>query len=150
MLYNFEHFSLSVLKLNVGYLIWNAQNAYQNSKQGRLIRLLLKKQSDLSLPCLFRPFWQATAVQNFRPFTLSYDGVIRNRECYMSVQVLLNLLNKLRKRYKISGLPSITSLFHNKFHKFNNKVKHFILFFIFCLNGIGFPDSLKVGLLNFG
>ena len=39
----------------------------------------------------------------------------------MSAQVLLNLLNELGKRDKMRGLPSILSLFHNKFSKFNNK-----------------------------
>ena len=38
----------------------------------------------------------------------------------MSAHVLLNLLNKLGKRDKMRGLPSILSLFHNKFDKFNN------------------------------
>ena len=38
----------------------------------------------------------------------------------MSAHVLLNLLNKLGKRYKMRGLPSILSLFCNKFNKFNN------------------------------
>ena len=38
----------------------------------------------------------------------------------MSAHVLLNLLNKLRKRDKMQGLPSILSLFPNKFNKFNN------------------------------
>ena len=38
----------------------------------------------------------------------------------MSTHVLLNLLNGLRKRDKIQGLPSILSLFRNKFNKFNN------------------------------
>ena len=38
----------------------------------------------------------------------------------MSAHVLLNILNKLGKRDKIRGLPSILSLFHNKFNKFNN------------------------------
>ena len=38
----------------------------------------------------------------------------------MSAYVLLNLSNKLRKRDKMGGLPSILSLFHNKFNKFNN------------------------------
>ena len=38
----------------------------------------------------------------------------------MSAQVLLHLLNELRKRDKMQGLPSILSLFHNKFNKFNN------------------------------
>ena len=32
----------------------------------------------------------------------------------MSAHVLLNLLNKLRKRDKMQGLPSILSLFRNK------------------------------------
>ena len=38
----------------------------------------------------------------------------------MSAHVLLNLLNKLRKRDKMRGLPSILSLFVNEFNKFNN------------------------------
>ena len=38
----------------------------------------------------------------------------------MSAHVLLNLLNKLRKRDEIRGLPRILSLFRNKFNKFNN------------------------------
>ena len=38
----------------------------------------------------------------------------------MSAHVLLNLLNKLGKRDKLRGLPSILSLFRNEFNKFNN------------------------------
>ena len=38
----------------------------------------------------------------------------------MSAQVLLNLLNELRKRDKMRGLPSILSFFCNEFNKFNN------------------------------
>ena len=38
----------------------------------------------------------------------------------MSAHVLLNLLNELRKRDKVRGLPSILSLFRNEFNKFNN------------------------------
>ena len=38
----------------------------------------------------------------------------------MSAHVLLNLLNKLRKRDKIQGLRSILSFFRNEFNKFNN------------------------------
>ena len=38
----------------------------------------------------------------------------------MSVHVLLNLLNELRKSGKMRGLPSIQSLFRNEFNKFNN------------------------------
>ena len=43
-----------------------------------------------------------------------------NRGSYMSAHVLLNLLNELRKRDKMRGLPSILSLFRNKFNEFNN------------------------------
>ena len=38
----------------------------------------------------------------------------------MSAHVLLNLLNELRKRDKMRGLPHILSLFCNEFNKFNN------------------------------
>ena len=38
----------------------------------------------------------------------------------MSAHVLLHLLNKLGKSDKMWGLPSILSLFRNKFNKFNN------------------------------
>ena len=38
----------------------------------------------------------------------------------MSVHDLLKLLNELGKRDKTRGLPSILSLFRNKFNKFNN------------------------------
>ena len=37
----------------------------------------------------------------------------------MSAHVLLNLLNELRKRDKMRGLPNILSLFRNEFD-FNN------------------------------
>ena len=39
----------------------------------------------------------------------------------MSAHVLLNLLNKLRKRDKMQGLLNILSLFRNEFKKFNKK-----------------------------
>ena len=38
----------------------------------------------------------------------------------MSAHVLLNLLNELRKRDEMRGLPSILSLFRKEFNKFNN------------------------------
>ena len=38
----------------------------------------------------------------------------------MSAHVLLNLLNELRKRDRMRGLPSILSLFCIKFNQFNN------------------------------
>ena len=36
------------------------------------------------------------------------------------MSVLLKLLNELRKRDKMIGLPSILCLFRNEFNKFNN------------------------------
>ena len=44
----------------------------------------------------------------------------------MSANVLFNLLNKLGKRYKMQGLPSILSLFRNEFRKFNNTRKQLL------------------------
>ena len=38
----------------------------------------------------------------------------------MNVLVSLNLLNELRKRYKMRGLSSILFLFRKEFNKFNN------------------------------
>ena len=38
----------------------------------------------------------------------------------MSAPVLLNLSNELGKSDKMRGLPSILSLFHDEFNKFNN------------------------------
>ena len=38
----------------------------------------------------------------------------------MSVHALSNLLNELRKRDKMRGLPRILSFFLNKFNQFNN------------------------------
>ena len=38
----------------------------------------------------------------------------------MSAHVLLNLLNELRKRDKMQGMPSMLSLFRKEFNKFNN------------------------------
>ena len=43
-----------------------------------------------------------------------------HRGSYMSAHVLLNLLNEMGKRDKMRGLPSIFTLFRNKFNKFNN------------------------------
>ena len=43
-----------------------------------------------------------------------------DRGSYMSVHVLLNLLNKLWKINKMRGLLSILSLFRNEFDRFNN------------------------------
>ena len=38
----------------------------------------------------------------------------------MNAHVLLILLSELGKRDKMLGLPSILSIFHNEFDKFNN------------------------------
>ena len=43
-----------------------------------------------------------------------------NLRSYLSAHVLMNLLNELRRRDKMEGLPSILSLFCNEFDKFNN------------------------------
>ena len=43
-----------------------------------------------------------------------------NRGSYMSALVLLNLLNELRKRDKMQGLPSIFSFIRNEFNIFSN------------------------------
>ena len=51
------------------------------------------------------------------------------RESYMSVHVLLNLLNELGKRDKLRGLPSILSLFRNEFTNFNNTRARMLDFF---------------------
>ena len=41
-------------------------------------------------------------------------------ESYMSIHVLLKLVNELGKRDKMQGLPSILSLFRSKFNKLND------------------------------
>ena len=67
----------------------------------------------------------------------------------MSAHVLMTLLNKLRKRDKMRGLPSILSFFHNQFNKFNNtaarmldSIYHMTLKkirnHIFCVKTLGF------------
>ena len=48
----------------------------------------------------------------------------------MSAHVLLNLLNKLRKRDKMRGLLSILSLFRSAFNKFNNNRSMDVRFYL--------------------
>ena len=48
----------------------------------------------------------------------------------MSVHVLMNLLNELRKSDKMRDLPSILSFFRNEFNKFNNTRARIIILFI--------------------
>ena len=83
-------------------------------------------------------------------------GVINiHRGSYMSAHVLLNFLNELWKRDKRWGLPSILSLFRNKFNKFNNtgagmldSIYHMtltlFLFHIFHVKTLGFCHMCDV------
>ena len=54
--------------------------------------------------------------ENFHPCSYS----VRNKRSYVSANLLLNLLNKVKKKDKMQRLPSILSLFPNEFSKFNN------------------------------
>ena len=70
---------------------------------------------DLNLPC------QPTRTLCWMPAHLYIQTHnMEYRGSYMSVHVLLNLLNELRKRDKMPDLSSILSLFGNKSNKFNN------------------------------
>ena len=62
----------------------------------------------------------------------------------MSAHVLLNLLNELRKRDKMTGMRIILSVFRNKFNKFNNTgarmlnrfyLSHYIILLKNCIFG---------------
>ena len=82
-------------------------------------------------------FWLRNKKNNFQLLTLIWgpDGTSRkrqitqtpqkiarkklNRGSYIKAHVLLNLFNKLGKSDKMRGLPSIFSLFLNKFNKLN-------------------------------
>ena len=48
----------------------------------------------------------------------------------MSADVLLNLLNPLRKRDKMLGTPRILNLSLNSFNRFNNAEAQMIILFI--------------------
>ena len=52
----------------------------------------------------------------------------------MSAHVLLNLLNELRKRDTMRGLPSILSIFLNEVNKLNNKGARILLWNRVLLN----------------
>ena len=56
------------------------------------------------------------SFQSTHPIGRVYRTSALNRGSYMSAHVLLNLINELRKRDKMRGLPSILSLFRNKFN----------------------------------
>ena len=48
----------------------------------------------------------------------------------MSAHVLLNLFNELGESDKMRGLPSILSLFHNEFNKFNKNMSTNVRFYL--------------------
>ena len=52
----------------------------------------------------------------------------------MSAHALLYLLNKLRKRDQMHGLPRILSLFHNEFNKFNETRARMLYFIYYTTN----------------
>ena len=85
---------------------------------------MMELQSERGGKCQREVLDEATAGDNVRQLcTISSTFCMLdslNRGSYMSAHVLLNLLNKLGKRDKMRGLPSILSLFRNKFNKFNN------------------------------
>ena len=49
----------------------------------------------------------------------SRKKISTHRGSYISAHVLLNLLNELAQKYKMRGLQSILSLFHNEFDKYD-------------------------------
>ena len=63
---------------------------------------------------------KSKACKHIKKYYNHYYRHYVHRGSYMSAHVLLNLLNKLGKRDKMRGLPSILSLFRNEFNKFNN------------------------------
>ena len=73
---------------------------------------------------IFHKIWYDTTFANemsqIVDFILQKAAFPKYRGSYMSAYVLLNLLNELGKRDKMRGLPTILSLFHNEFNKFNN------------------------------
>ena len=58
-------------------------------------------------------------LESFKLIRSKLGRSVVNRGSYMSAHVLLNLLNKLGKKDKMRGLPSILSQFHNEFNKFD-------------------------------
>ena len=61
----------------------------------------------------------------------------------MSAHVLLNLLNEFGKRDKMRGLPSILSLFRNKFNKFNNTRARMLDSIYHMTNALEFISGVK-------
>ena len=65
----------------------------------------------------------------------------------MSAHVLLNLLNELGKRDKKRCLPSILSLFRNKFNKFNNTRARMLVSIYHMTNTLK-PDFWRKNVIN--
>ena len=70
-------------------------------------------------------FWSGTPTFSSGTPTFCQMGVLNScfqnpSESSVSAHVLLILLSELGKRDKMHGLPSILSLFRNKFNKINN------------------------------
>ena len=63
------------------------------------------------------------------------------------MNVLLNLLNELKKRGKMRGLPSILSPFRNEFNTFNNTGAQLLLCFYLSHN-IRFTENSHFGREN--
>ena len=87
---NTHLFSSIMLVIRVG--IYKMLVRIANREDPDQTRLLLQKQSNLGLPYLSRPFWQAASVQNFRIFTITS---FRYCETYFSLvfRHLLKLVN---------------------------------------------------------
>ena len=62
----------------------------------------------------------------------------------MSAHVLLNLLNKFRRRDKMQGLQSILSVFRNKFNKFNNTGARMLDFIKIILKSYFWCDNIWI------
>ena len=64
-------------------------------------------------------FYFLNGIKNCMVATYNFGSVYSGS--FMSAYVLLNLLNKMRKREKMRDLPS-RLLFRNEFNKFNNTI----------------------------
>ena len=69
-------------------------------------------------PCIYVIMYIKTVVERLKLMLVNLPNAVNNlainRGSYMSAHVSLNLLNELRKRDKMRGLPSILSLFSQR------------------------------------
>ena len=61
------------------------------NREDSLIRLLLQKQSDLSLCCLSRPFWQATCGGYSTTFTANVNAQVSSEASSLNFEPGLHL-----------------------------------------------------------